>query len=276
MRRKHFLALVALILAFVMVMSGCGKEEALETTAAPVETTEAGPAPLGLSEWKLTAATWSSPNGATIHLAATPFGYVDGRTVTFVVRLEGEEIASAPCQWDGSSYTASVELNAADGYCYYVLMADADGNSAEIPINTPSEISDETLVNLETSLQSYCTLLVEESDFADGQLTITNGTVEVQLPKIANEGEAITCKKAVLVLTYNGQELDTRELELNATADAGAYELQLTDVAFDVPELEAEQPLTLRLDVTLSNDQTLTAPGGTWLYSDAGALPVVG
>ena len=274
MKRTRFMALVALILVCVMAMTGCGKESVPETTAA-AETT-AAPAPLGLSEWNLTASTWSSPNGATVHLTAVPFGYIDGRTATLIVRLEGEEIASTPCEWKDEQYTASVELNAADGYCYYVLMADTDGNSAEVPINTPAELFDETLVNLATSLQSYCTLLVEDSTFADGKLTITNGTVEVQLPKVVDDGKAITCEKAVLVLTYNGEELDTMELTLNATADAGAYELQLTDTAFDVPELENDQQLVLRLDVTMSNGQTLTAPGGTWMYSDNGALPVVG
>lgn len=273
MRRKNILAFIALVAVFVLAMAGCGSEKAPETT---VPETTAAPAPLGVSEWKLTATTWSSPNGATVNLTATPFGYIDGRTATFTVRLEGEEVANSPCEWDGTHYTASVELNAADGYCYYVLMADADGNSAEVPINTPAELFDEALINMETSLQSYCNLLVEESTFADGKLSITNGSIEVQLPKITNEGETISCDKAVLVLTYNGEELDTQELTLNATADAGAYELQLTDTVFDVPEMEMDQQLTLRLDVTLSNGQTLTTLGGTWLYGENGALPVVG
>lgn len=274
MRRKNILALIALIAVFALAMTACGSEKAPETTVAA--TTEA-PAPLGLSDWTLTATTWSSPNGATVNLTAIPFGYVEGRTAAFTVRLEGEEVGSVPCEWDGSQYTASLELNAEDGYCYYVLMADADGNSAEIPVNTPSMPTDEALINMADALNSYCNLMVDESSFADGKLNITKGTVQVQVPKITNEGEAITCTEAVLVLTFNGNDLDTEKLTLAETDVIGAYELALTDVSFDVPEMEDDQQLTLRLDVTLSNGQTLTAAGSnTFIYNNEGLLPVVG
>lgn len=273
MKRKNMLILVALILAFALAMTACGKEKAPETTAA-VETTES--IPLGLSNWTLTATTWSSPNGATINLAATPYGYVDGRTATFTVRLEGEDVTSAPCTWDGTQYTAAVELNAEDGYCYYVLMQDADGNSAEVPVNTPSAATNEALIDLADALTSYCNLLITESSYADNQLTIASGTVQIQLPKISSDGESVTCTEAKLVLTYGEEEVDSEVLTLEEADGASKHEQALSNLVFDVPQIDGAQQVALRLDVTLSNGQAMTAQGGSWLSSEAGVLPVVG
>ena len=93
---------------------------------------------------------------------------------------------------------------------------------------------------------------------------------------ITNEGEVITCAKAELVLTFNGEVLGTKELTLAEAGTAGLFETQLKDITFDVPEMEDDQQLDLNLNVTLSNDQVLSAFGGNWFYNDQGLLPVVG
>ena len=271
--RKNFLTIIALVAVFALALTGCGGNKAAETTAA---TEAAVSQPLGLSDWSMTAATWSSPNGATINLAATPYDYEEGQTAAFIVRLEGEEVANVACEWNGSQYTASAELNAADGYCYYVLMTAADGNTAEVAVNTPTEPTDEAFINMESSLNSYCSLVVEESAFEGSNLTISNGTIQVQAPKITNEGETITCQEAVLTLSFNGEELDSETLALEAAEAAGLYELTLSGVTFDIPAMEDDQQLDLALTVTLSNGQILNAHGGTWFYNNEGLLPVVG
>lgn len=277
MKRTTVSALLALILVFALALSACGGEAAPETTAAAAPSTEVADLPaLGLQEWTLSTSTWSSPNGATVHLTATPYGYVESRSVDFVVRLEGEDVANVPCQWDGTHYTASAELNAADGLCYYVLMQDKDGNSAEIPVNTPSTPTDESLINMETSLKAYCDVMVEESSYADGKLTITTGTATVQAPKITNEGETIICQEAKLILSFNGEDIATTALTLAESGEPGSYKQDLAGTAFDVPAMEDDQQLILRLDVTLSNGQILSASGNTWFYNAEGLLPVVG
>lgn len=278
MKRKNLFAVIALICVFAMVLAGCGSQKTAETTV-PVETTAAEtttPQPLGLSNWAMTANTWSSPNGATINLTATPSYYAEGQSAAFVVRLEGEESANVPCDWNGTQYTASAELNAADGYCYYVVLTAADGSSTEVAVNTPTVITDESFINMATSLNSYCSIVVEESSFENGKLTITSGNVQVQAPKITNQGETITCKEVKLVLTFGSEELDSEKLTLEASDTAAAYEAALKKVTFDVPDMEDDQQLNLRLDVTLSNGQFLTAPGGTWYYNDSNLLPAVG
>ncbi len=274
--KKNRICLLALVLVFSLAVTGCGAEKAEETISpAAVDATETAAA-LGFVSWKLTASTWSSPNGATVHLSATPYSYVDGDTASFIIRLEGEDVETIPCQWDGKNYTASVDLNAADGYCYYVMQTSADGNSAEIPVNTPNALVDDSLINLQTSLQSYCTLTVSASQQDGGKLTITDGTIKVQLPMISNEGETILCESAVLVLTFDGKEVGSALIGVGAPADGGVYDLSIAGTTFDVPDMEDDQRLELRLDVTLSNNQTLTALGGSWLYNDGNLLLAAG
>ena len=220
MKRKNAAVLMALVLVFALAMTACGKEAAPETTA-PVETTAA--IPLGLSNWSLTATTWSSPNGATINLSATPYGYVEGRTAVFTVRLEGEDVTSAPCTWDGSQYTASVELNAEDGYCYYVQMQDAEGNSAEIPVNTPSAVTNEAFIDLADALTSYCNLLITESSYADGQLTVASGTTKPT--HISMTERSAACESGEMIYTIRAE----RDITFETTFAADPAALKLGD-----------------------------------------------
>ena len=276
MKRKTISVLIALLCAFSLVLTGCGKSEQAPETTVAVEAAPMEEAVLSLSAWELDSSTWSSPNGATVHITATPVSYTEGMSANFVVRLEGSDVTTVPCQWDGSAFTASAELNAEDGYCYYMVLAGADGQQAEVAVNIASEPVDETLVNMATALNTYCTLLVEESEAAEDKLTITAATVRIQPPAIKNEGQAVTCTEAVLVLTFNGEEVGRKALELPAADDSGAYEFPVAGITFDIPELEDDNQLNLRLDVTLSNGHTLSDSNGSWAYMDGALLSIVG
>lgn len=274
------MSILAVILVLALALSACGSEKAPEATVpattAPAVTEAPAPVVLALSDWSMSASTWSSPNGATIHVSAVPAAYADGLIAAFEVRLNGEDVAVVPCEWDGTVFTASAELNAADGYSYYIVLTAPDGTSEEIGINTASQPTVEAFVNMETALASYCSVTVEESAFEGGKLTLASGKVQVQAPTITDDSEVITCTKAELVLLFNGETLDTESLTLSETETAGLFEAQLQDIIFDVPEMEDDQQLDLYLNVTLSNDQILSAFGGNWFYNNQDLLPVVG
>lgn len=273
MKKIRFLAILALLL---LALCACGKTEApAETTTAP--TAEAAlPAPLTLTDWTMSASTWSSPNGATVHIAATPNRYVEGQSASFVVRLEGEEIASTPCDWDGQQYTASADLNGANGYCYYIILNDVYGSVIEVSVNTPVDPRFDTLINLEDALNSYCAVLVDKSTVTGDKLVLNSGSIEVQAPKLGNDGKTITCVDVLLILKLNGEQIAKEALIMQGTDDIGYYTLELSNVSFDLPQMEGDQQLSVDLEVKLSNDQILSAPGGTWYSSDDGLLSAVG
>lgn len=275
MKRKNILTLIALVMVFVLSLTACGADKADETIGETVPALDASQT-LELTSFTLSSSTWSSPNGATIHLNAVPNGYAEGQSAAFIVRLEGEEVENIACDWDGSQYTAAAELNAADGYCYYVLLTAADGTQTEVAVNTPTDPTDETLINLESSLNSYCNLTVEASEQNGSKLVITEGSVEVQVPRITNAGESITVNAAVLVLTYNDSELAAADVTLSASEVPGAFEADISGISFDIPAMEDDQQLAVRLDVTLSNNQTLTATGCTWSFMGGNLISAVG
>ncbi len=275
------MTILAAILALAVALTACGKETApAETTAAATTAaavTEAAVSqPLTLTDWSMRASTWSSPNGATVHITATPSHYEEGQRADFLVRLESDEVFSIPCQWDGTSYTASADLNAANGYCYYIVLTAADGTAEEIAVNTPAAPIDEALIDIEASLEAYCSITVEESVFDSGKLTLSTGKVQVKTPLITNDGEAISCQEAALVLAFNGETLNQKVLTLTNTDTQGLSEAALENIVFDVPEMENEQSVELTLNVTLTNGQILSAFGGSWVLNEEGILPVVG
>lgn len=280
MNRKLISLTMAMLLLCAMALNACGKKETPETTQAatePVATTQAALEELGLTTWSLSASTWSSPNGATIHLTAEPTRHAEGDSASFVVRLEDEEVASAPCTWENGNYVAEVDLNAADGYCYYVVLTGADGATAEVAVNTPANPIEENYINMRSALEAYCSLTLGESALENGKLVISSGAATVQAPRITDAGQEVGCTKATLILTLDGQEIATKELTMAPGDTAKSYECALDDVSFDLPAtLGAEQRLTLRLDAELSNGQKLTAEGVTWYYQDGNLANAVG
>ena len=275
------MTILAMILVLAIALTACGGEKAPETTAATVAATapvETAPVaqPLSLTSWNMSASTWSSPNGATVHINATPNAYAEGQKADFVVRLESDDVTTIPCQWDGTNYTASADLNAANGYCYYVVLTAADGTVTECAVNTPAAPVNEALINMEAALASYCSVTIEESEIADNKLNLANCKVQVQAPTITNEGETISCKEAYLILSFNEEELAKVEVNLEETATAGLFEAAVSGITFDIPALENDQKVVLSVNAALSNGQALSAFGGEWVYNEEGLLPVVG
>ena len=269
-------------LAVVMVLSfaACGaKAPSGETTAAPaaLPSEESAARELGLTDWSLSASTWSSPNGATIHLTAVPTSHNKGDSAAFVIRLEDEEITSVPCEWKNDTYVASADLNAADGYCYYVVLTGDDGSTAEVAVNTPADPIEVNYINMAAALESYCSLTLGETTLADGKLTISEGTALVQAPRITDEGSNIACAQATLVLTLDDQEIGNLALTMAPGEESRSYEASLAGVSFSLPgEIGAEQQLALRLDAALTNGQALTAQGGSWYYQNGVIANAVG
>ena len=275
------MTILAMILVLAIALTACGGDKAPETTAATVAATapvETAPVaqPLSLTSWNMSASTWSSPNGATVHINATPNAYAEGQKADFVVRLESDDVTTIPCQWDGTNYTASADLNAANGYCYYVVLTAADGTVTECAVNTPAAPVNEALINMEAALASYCSVTIEESEIADNKLNLANCKVQVQAPTTTNEGETISCKKAYLILSFNEEELAKVEVNLEETATAGLFEAAVSGITFDIPALENDQKVVLSVNAALSNGQALSAFGGEWVYNEEGLLPVVG
>ena len=278
MNTKRFVKLFALITVFALVFAGCGsKEEApAAQTEAPAASVPAASIELGLKEFTLESSIWSSANGASVDLTAVPTAYAEGMTASFVVRLEGEDVVNNTCQWDGNAFTSYADLNAEDGYCYYVVLTGPDGAQTTVEINTPTTTCNEALINLAASLESFCNITVGDAPFANGKLTINEGSVAIRVPHLT--GGDVTCTSADLILNLDGGALAKKELELTeADSMEASYVVDLAGVSFDIPEMEGDHQLTLILTAYLSDGTTLTDGDSTaWFYSDGNVHLTVG
>lgn len=230
----------------------------------------------GFKTWKLSAEAWSDSNGACVTFTGEPRNYEDGMTATLIVRLDGEEVNTESCTWNGTAFEASVDLEAADGYSYTIAMTTADGSREQIVLNSPDNAVYDTLVYIQSSLNAYCNLFVSDWENADGKLTITSGYVQVQLPQITPAGTSVTFESAKLVLQLNGNPVETLDLELPEGEGAGSYETALTSTAFTMPEMAEDYQLDLILEVKLSGSADITANGGSWFFSGDQLVMVVG
>lgn len=269
---KRILTLtLALLLLFSL--TACGKKE--ENPTVPETTIDTTGMELALVDWSMNATTWSSPNGATVNITATPTFHKDSHCAEFMVILNQEEVFREACTWNGTSYVCSADLNAANGYGYYMVLTDTDGTEIVIAVNTVESPLDETLINMESSLDSYATLTVTDSSYKNGELTIRAADAQVQLTSIT-QADPVSIAQANLVLTFEGAEADRVYLPLPAGASGSLRELAIKDISLDVPKMEDDQRLTLHLEVTSTDGQVITAPGGTWHYSAGDLISALG
>ena len=237
---------------------------------------EASGSVAGLSDWYFESYAWGSSNGANVTFVGTPVSYTEGMQAEFTVWLEGDMSITAPCEWNGSAFVASVDLNAADGYCYYCTLYAPDGTKTEVELNTPKSTTNEDLVNMETALTSYCAMMVEESKAEGNTLTLSAGYAQVQLPRIGLTSDPVAITGSQLILESAGKEIARCDLTMVAGETPDRYAAEIAGIQFTVPTLEDDQQMDIRLEVTLSDGQTLKASGGSWFSTDGELYLVVG
>lgn len=231
--------------------------------------------PAGLSDWHFEATAWEGSNGATVTFSAVPASYEEGQTAALGIWLEGDPVDTVPCLWNGNAYTAVTDLNAVDGYCYYLTLTSADGKSVEVELNTPKNPTYPAVIDLETSLAAYCAMMVEDALVEDGKLTVSAGYAQVQLPAISRTGSGVSVTGAELVMKVDGSEISRQALTLTPETEQSLIG-EIIGLSFQIPQMEDDQQLELWLEVALSDGQILFTTGGCWYFSGGELFLVVG
>lgn len=221
-----------------------------------------------LQSWELGVQPWADSTGAEVTFAAVPSDYQSGVSATFLVELNGERIEEVPCQWDGKQFSASVSLNAADGYSYYCLLTSTVGSQL-LPLATPNDPTSVEAVYLLSSISAYCNLVVYDWSVKDGALIVSDAYAQVQLPLIGTDAIQIT--QSDIVARLNGEEIDRTAITLSPSEVAGSYEVTVPEIAISLPELSEVDSLELYLEVSLSDGRNLKAFGINW-YLEGGEL----
>lgn len=227
-----------------------------------------------LTSYTLKAVPNDDNSGAAIEMTAVPMRYEEGQSAKFRVTLDGAEVASVDGKWDGTAYTATANLKAADGYAYECFLTKADGSQVSAVLSSPEAPLYESCVYLQSGLNAYCNMFVEDWAQDGKQLVLTTAYVQVQLPRIG--GRAVEYKSSDLVLKMGEDEIQRIPLTIPEGESEGSFEKMLSDIRFNTPEIKDNQQLDLWLEVSLTDGQLLTYNGCSWYLSDGELVLAVG
>lgn len=228
-----------------------------------------------LQSWSVDVAPWPDSTGADVTLSAVPTAYKSGLNATFLVTLANKQVASVPCSWDGTAFTATVSLGAADGYSYYCLLQ-SPGGTQQLPLLTPDSPDGGIPVYLQSSLSSYCNFVATDWIENPGvSLVLTDAYAQVQLPRISTTG-SVAIADAHIVLRLNGTESVRIPIQLTPSEVEGSLELVITDLQIPMPKLKDSDALELSLEVSLTDGRNLRAVGVTWQLNNGKLSSAVG
>ncbi len=288
MKRKNVLAIVLVLLMLVCCLGGCSQKDdsaaeverlqqeiaALNAQIAELEQQIADLEAGSVSEWELTGTPLMQGSGAAVSLTAVPTRYQEGQLAVLRVMLEGQTVAELYCDWNGTAYTANVELDAADGYSYYLLLTEPDGRQEYLDLNSPVNPVDPMLVYMYSSLSTSCTLDVYDWQIGDGSLALLGGNAWIQLPQMTADGVPATCTDASLILQLDGQEIARKSLML--PVEGTELSVDVAGYVFAIPELEESSQLELWMEATLSDGQVLSCTGSSWFWFEGELIQAVG
>lgn len=119
---------------------------------------------------------------------------------------------------------------------------------------------------------AYCNLIIGDYAAGDVQLVLDTVYAQVQLPQ--STGTPLTIRRAELVLTLGENEVYQQDITLEPGESEGGYDLTLTKMQLPLPELKADEQLDLKLEVTLSDGQSLRSDSASW-YAEDGKLYLI-
>lgn len=230
---------------------------------------------VNLQSWTVDVQPWADSTGADVTLSAIPSSYQSGISAAFLVTRSGEQVASVPCFWDGTTFTATASLGAADGYSYYCLLTSPSGTQ-KLPLITPDSPDAGIPVYLQSSLSAYCNLVANDwIENPGSSLVLTDAYAQVQLPRISTAG-TVEIARAEIVLRLNGAESARIPIQLSPSEVECSFELVISNLQIPMPELTDSDSLELSLEVSLTDGRNLRAVGVTWQLQNGKLTSAVG
>lgn len=206
----------------------------------------------------------------TVQLSAVPKQRTDERAV-FTARKAAVEIASAECVFDGTAYTAELELDMADDYEYWLVLTTGGGVQEQIPL------TDSQAQNLSTTFTLTCEI-DRDSAFlnrVNGELHLNGLEFTLQRPVSMEDGEDYLWNSIDIVLVHEGEEAGRHSIvspgdPLDIRRSVG-YEFG-GNISFEFPgvKLEDGDGVEIWLVAELSNGMKCQEMVNAWRYEKSG------
>lgn len=215
-----------------------------------------------ITEITLTAAPWQDNRGADVTLTAAAENAPDGDALLRVM-LGSTVITEVPCHWDGTALTATVSLDAANGYIYS-LVVDSEAKT----LASPDAPAYPELVYLSDALSAYCNLIVGDWYVRESTLTLETGYATIHTPQLTADDEAYT--QVRLVLKRGEEVLAECPISPVETDEPGSFACSISSAAFPLPIMAEGEQMDLWLEATLTSGQILSTCAATWYAMPGG------
>lgn len=227
------------------------------------------------------------PDWETVRVSfhGVPRKWQEGDVAYISLRTGGKEVVKADCAWDGTAYTAQLDVTATEGYESYFVVCHADGTQEQ------QDVSSDDLTNLKSYMTAYCDVMsfsYETEGSCDEENTIVIRYMDVSLyapSLIMAQNKEPEWKLVDAVLYCDDWEVgrlsmlekkpgETGEKSVSAPFDrfGDMIMVSLNNKEFTVPAMDADAQLELRIEAELENGYPMTycymvfeQQGNAWL-----------
>lgn len=202
----------------------------------------------------------------TVQMTAIPKRHAN-ETAYFSVRKEGQEVANTECAWDGTAYVAQQELPMENGYEYWLIITDLQGNQEQIPLQ------DTQAQNLKNSFHLTCEITEQgHLTYQGGELVLNDFAFGLYRPESTANGAVIHWDSVEVLLVREGDVISRNALlseedDMEFRSSVG-FEFSHSALAFQDVALEEGDGLEIWVKATLSNGMECLEMVSSWGYED--------
>ena len=204
-----------------------------------------------------------------VHLSAIPKRHAN-ESAFFSVRKDGREVTNAECAWDGAAYVAQQELPLENGYEYWLIITDLEGNSEQIPLQ------DEHAQNLTDTFSLSCQIDRDKVFLScdnNGELVVNSLMFRLQRPISMEDGNDYLWDSIELRVILNGEKSYSHFFlseEDDPTLRRSVIHETSCAVAFSNPpvRLEDGESIEVWLVAKVSNGMQCLEMINSWGYED--------
>ncbi len=202
----------------------------------------------------------------TVQMTAIPKRHAN-ETAYFSVRKEGQEVANAECAWDGTAYVAQQDLPMENGYEYWLIITNLQGNQEQIPLQ------DTQAQNLKNSFHLTCEITEQgHLTYQGGELVLNDFAFGLYRPESTANGAVIHWDSVEVLLVREGNVISrnallSKEDDMEFRNSVG-FEFSHSALAFQDVALEDGDGLEIWVKATLSNGMECLEMVSSWGYED--------
>ena len=201
-----------------------------------------------------------------VQLSAIPKRHAN-ETAVFSARKDGLEVSAAECIWDGTAYVGQHSLPMENGYEYWLIITDLQGNQEQIPLQ------DTQAQNLKNSFHLTCEITeLGHLTYQGGELVLNDFAFSLYRPEFTANGTAIHWDKIDVLLVQGGDVISrnalvSQEDDMEFRNSVG-FEFSHAALAFQDVALEEGDGLEIWLKAILSNGMECMEMVSSWRYED--------